>query len=110
MADEQEKAEKVEIVDVFFPTFYTNNIQLSSGPLDFHMLIMERLDVANMTIRARVVMTPAHARLLAEALIEQIRKYEGLFGPITIPRLLDTKPSASEPEPPPSQSPSASSD
>jgi hypothetical protein len=96
-----------QYIDLLFPTFYTNSVSLGSGPFDFSMLVMERLDETTCTVRARVVMTPAHAKLLLAALVEQVAKHEIRYGTIQLPTPI-AKASSTEPEPPPSQSPNAS--
>ena|SRR6185369_616594 len=107
MSETKGPTENIEYVEVPFPTFYTNSISVNSSPLDFGLLIMERLDANNATIRARIVMTSAHAKMLLVALAQQIDKHEELFGPILIPQ---AKVSATGPEPPSSQSPTAPSE
>ncbi len=101
MSDDKEQATPVfEYVEVSFPTYYTNSVKFSGGLGEIHMLLMERLDDRNITVRARIVTSPHHAKLMAIALAQQIDKYERRFGEIQLSALNSDEPS-SEPEPQP---------
>jgi hypothetical protein len=95
----------VEYVEVSFPTFYTNSVVVSHSVFEFSMLIMERLDPTNATVRARIVTSAAHAKLLAAALAQQVAKYEAMFGEIVVPQMRDAKPSSGDPSTEPEPQP-----
>ena len=88
-----------QYVDYQFPTFYTNTVSIMHTSLDFSLLIGDRLTPEAVTLRARIVMTPAHAKMLVKALVRQIDAYESRFGEIHLPVLRDapTPESSSEP-------------
>lgn len=81
---ETEKPEQ-QIVEVPFPNFYVNNVTISSNALDFAFTLMERLDEQNMTIKARMVMTPLHTKMFLSVLQSQMVKWEALNGEIKLP-------------------------
>lgn len=95
MPEQPNTKQALEFVDPGFPTIYTNNAYVGSSGLDFSMLLGEHIDDENLVIRARVVMVPATAKMLLQALAAQIAKYEDAWGTIQMP----TRRSAStEPE------------
>jgi hypothetical protein len=90
-----------EFVEVPFPNFYTNGINIQFSNFEVVLFATERLDRTTATIKARIVMTHAHAKLLHQKLGEQIAKHEEIWGEIMIP-IRDPKESDSsstEPEP-----------
>jgi hypothetical protein len=90
-------------VEFPFPTYYTNAINIASNYLDFQFLVQDRLNSQQATIRARIVMTPAHAKLLLAALGGQVQRYEERWGEIRLPTIeeISRLGSSSEPEPQP---------
>lgn len=91
---------EIEFVELPFPNFYTNTIKVSSTMFDVSILIMERIDPTTATMKARVVMTPMHAKMLAEALSEHLAKWEANNGEIQMPALREvTSPTEPEPQP-----------
>jgi hypothetical protein len=102
--------EETGFVELPFPNFYSNGAMVRSNFFDFSILFTEQIDQAHRTIKARLVMSPGHAKLLLGALLAQVEKYETRFGEIKLPPELITSGSSSEPEQPPSQSPPAASE
>ena len=103
-----EKKEELQggfVESVPFPTFYTNNIQINHSLFDFSFLVMDRLDQETFTIRARVLMSPIHAKALLNALQAQVSKYENVFGELKLPKKSEATAAATEPAPQPPQSP-----
>jgi hypothetical protein len=94
--------QELDFVELPFQNFYTNAVKISSSPFDVALIVMERIDTKNATVKARIVMTPLHAKLLAEALADHVQQWEAKHGEIQIPlRRDDAATSASEPEPQP---------
>ncbi|SRR6266542_4050834 len=111
MSDD-EKKETLQgnfVESVPFPTFYTNNIQINHSLFDFSFLVMDRLDQESFTIRARVLMSPTHAKALLNTLQIQVTKYEQRFGELALPKKREATDDATAPEQPPSQFPAAES-
>jgi hypothetical protein len=92
--------EDVEFIELPFQNFYTNAAKINSTPFDIALIVMERLDSKNATVKARIVMTPLHAKMLVEALTEHLEKWEAKYGEIQMPPRRDVT-SANEPEPQP---------
>src|SRR5437899_1996689 len=88
-----------EFVEIPFPNFYANSANVGHTFMDFALTFMERLDPKHATIKARIVTSPVHAKLLLEALQIQLKKYEELYGEIRIPDSVRRKPTASSSEP-----------
>ena len=87
-------------VEVPFPNFYTNTISIGNNFMEFSFSFLERLDLENVTIKARAVMTPAHAKLLLRALQARVDKFEQMYGEIRIPSVEVTEdPIEHEPQP-----------
>lgn len=95
-----ELRELQEFIDFPFPTFYTNAMKVTSSYFDFQLLVMDRMSKDLGTIRARIVMSPSHAKLLAGALITQLQQWEQQFGEINTGVVI-RPPSSTEPEPQP---------
>jgi uncharacterized protein DUF3467 len=103
-------SEDVALVDIPFPNFYVNNVSISAHIFDFAFTMMERLDPKNQTVKARIVMSPLHAKLMSIVLARNIQKWEAQHGKLDAEAYLvksaDANPTAStEPEQPPAQSP-----
>jgi hypothetical protein len=64
---------------------YSNLALISHSPSEFIIDFARVMPGVQKTkVYARIVMTPAHARMLLSALEENIKKFEGQFGPIKI--------------------------
>ena len=64
---------------------YSNLALISHSPSEFIVDFARVMPGVQKTkVYARIVMTPAHARMLLSALEENIKKFEGQFGPIKI--------------------------
>jgi hypothetical protein len=92
---------EIEFVELPFPNLYSNAMKISSSPFDISVLIMERIEPKTATVKARVVMSPLHAKMLLEALAEHLGKWEETHGEIGMPPLREVTPSPTEPEPQP---------
>ena len=117
MPDETTKdqsTDESQYVEVSIPNFYVNRVRVQSSYLEIVMLLLEKLDQESMTIKARVVMAPAHAKLLAAALSAQVKNWEEKFGEIVLPPKSTpteaTAASSSEPAPQPEQSPNVAAE
>jgi len=87
-------------VEFPFPTYYTNAINVGTTVFEFSLLVIDRLDNENATVRSRIVMNPSHAKLLFLTLGRQIQNYETRFGEIKLPPGVEKEATASnEPEP-----------
>ena len=66
---------------------YGNFAMISHTPLEIVMDIAQLLPRTNRgKVVTRVVMTPAHAKMLANALTKNIANYEKQFGEINLPK------------------------
>jgi len=64
---------------------YSNLALISHSPSEFIIDFARVMPgVQKAKVYARVVMTPSHAKMLLSALEENIKKFEGQFGPIKI--------------------------
>ncbi|MFZ2493131.1 MAG: DUF3467 domain-containing protein [Thermoanaerobaculia bacterium] len=90
-----------EFVDVQFPNFYTNNVTIGSNAIDFAFLLTERVDAEHSIIKARVVMTPTHAKMLLNTLRDHIERWENAYWPIQLPPKKPTSSASSDSEPQP---------
>lgn len=85
-----------QYVEFPFETHYTNNINIFSTYFDFSLLVCDRF-AKQSTVRARIVMNPAHAKVLASVLAEHVRAYETKWGEIRLPNVTP-EPSANDEE------------
>lgn len=76
----------VEVGPIEAEGIYSNLALIVHSPQEFV------IDFARMTpgapktkVYARIIMTPAHAKMLMNALDENIKKYESVFGAIKVP-------------------------
>lgn len=93
MPDDKDKKKKppgvveTEIPEEVAEGTYSNAAHVIFSPaefiLDFGRIIPGR---AGVKIHTRIVMTPLHAKQLALALNENVRRFEGKFGEIKIPK------------------------
>ncbi|MBR1784256.1 MAG: DUF3467 domain-containing protein [Bacteroidales bacterium] len=67
---------------------YSNFVVVSHGPteivIDFAQLLP---GIDGAAVRERVLMSPVHAKRMAAALADNLRKYEQQFGPIEEPKM-----------------------
>jgi uncharacterized protein DUF3467 len=113
--EEKQTAElpQFQLVEVPFPNFYVNNVTVSSNVMDFSFTLMERLDTQNATIKARVVMTPLHAKMLLVTLQQNLEKWEAQHGEIALPprrAVTESTASSTAPAQQPSLSPPVASE
>ena len=91
MADKRQPIE-VELGDKESEGIYSNLALIAHSPsefiIDFARMLPGR---PKAKVYARIVMTPQHAKLLHNALTENIKKYEGRFGEIKTPQTKETK-------------------
>lgn len=85
--DEGMKAEKMEAVigaDAKVGT-YSNFVQIQHTPLDFRMDFAQVVpEDKKYYVNSRIFMSPQHAKLFANALMDNIQKYENQFGEIQV--------------------------
>ncbi len=64
---------------------YSNWVLITHSPSEFILDFARILPgQAKSKVYARVIMTPQHIKLLQQALDDNIKKYEGQFGPIKV--------------------------
>ena len=71
-----------------FGTFYVNNANVASAFYDLSIMFSEIQSGPGEAVvldKCRVTMSPAHAKALALALAENIRRWEAQFGEIRLP-------------------------
>ena len=76
----------VELGEAEAEGIYSNMAMIVHSPQEF-VIDFARLTpgVRKTKIYARIIMTPAHARMLHKGLEENIKKYESVHGPIKLP-------------------------
>jgi len=87
MSDQEKKTKKVNVeVPPDLEPVYTNIALISHSPsevlIDFACLLPNS---PNARVKARIVNTPVHAKLLLRALQENLERYEARFGEIQLP-------------------------
>ena len=81
-----------------FRSVYCNNAMFQSGVFELAITFGEIMEVdqeaktATVEQKVRVVMAPLHGKLLAAALMQQLKAYEATFGELKIPQGLEVKP------------------
>ncbi|KPK76694.1 MAG: hypothetical protein AMJ89_03705 [candidate division Zixibacteria bacterium SM23_73] len=82
---QQQRRINVELGEKESEGIYSNLALISHSPSEFIIDFARVMPGVQKTkVYARIVMTPAHARMLLSALEENIKKFEGQFGPIKI--------------------------
>jgi hypothetical protein len=82
---QQQRRLNVELGEKESEGIYSNLALISHSPSEFIVDFARVMPGVQKTkVYARIVMTPAHARMLLSALEENIKKYEGQFGAIKI--------------------------
>src|SRR3989304_1097078 len=89
---------------------YSNVARISHTPFDFVLDFSQALPgLPHSRVLSRVIMSPAGAKLFMRGLIEDISRYENIFGEITLPKgdtgLADTLFLPAQPPEPPSAEP-----
>lgn len=70
------------------PVFYSNAINLKFGIYDFQLFLGQETVVENkpyVKVLAKVVLSPQHAKVVAQMLAENVKRYEEVFGEIKLP-------------------------
>lgn len=84
----QTKREVQRIENPDTPTFYVNNVEMRSSQWDVRFVMGEVDEASDDTLAVkelvRVYMSPQHAKVFAEVLAAQIKRYEDTFGPINV--------------------------
>ncbi|MFM2306383.1 MAG: hypothetical protein RLZZ367_1052 [Bacteroidota bacterium] len=87
MADQNQQPENqinIELPEEIAEGVYSNLAIISHSPQEFvvdFVRVMPGMPKAK--VKSRVVLTPEHAKRLMKALIDNVKKYEAQFGPIT---------------------------
>lgn len=82
---QQQRRINVELGEKESEGIYSNLALISHSPSEFIIDFARVMPGVQKTkVYARIVMTPAHARMLLSALEENIKKFEGQFGAIKI--------------------------
>jgi hypothetical protein len=72
-----------------YKAVYSNNVNLTLTPFDFVFVFGENQSVKDniliADIHTKVTMSPQHAKVFAQLLIENVNKWEQTFGPIVTP-------------------------
>jgi hypothetical protein len=84
--NEQEKGEShlnIELSEKIAEGIYSNLVMIAHSPEEFIFdFIRVMPGVPKARVKARVIVTPQHARRLLNALTDNIDRYEAEFGPI----------------------------
>lgn len=75
---------------------YSNGVAIMNGQFDIRLLFSEVVSAGmgqpvQSVLRASVVLTPAHAKALSEALENALKKYPSAFGKIPWPPEVESK-------------------
>lgn len=81
------EVEDTGFVELPFPNFYSNAVQIAHGLLDVSFLFLERIDNRHTTAKARIVMSPTHAKMMLMSLTEHLQRWEERFGEIVLPMM-----------------------
>lgn len=83
MNEERRQQVQVELGEKESEGIYSNFVLIAHSPSEFIIDFARILPgVQKARVYSRIVMTPQHARMLLEALGENIKKYESRFGEI----------------------------
>lgn len=90
MADNEEKAEKqrpnqinIELNEEVAEGVYSNLAMVAHSNTEFVLDFIRLMPgVPKAKVKARIIVTPEHAKRLLNALSDNIQKYENQFGPI----------------------------
>ena len=87
---------KIVIADDAKKGTYSNVMRIAHSPfeftLDFGTMPVGPEDGGVMTVHNRVILSPAHAKIMLKTLQENIQNYEGRFGEIKLPQPEKGKP------------------
>lgn len=78
---QQKNQIQVKFTDEAMKGVYANNVQVMHNQEEFVMDFMNILP-PNGIVNARVIVSPGHMKRLANALMENLKKYENQFGAI----------------------------
>ncbi|MDE2311897.1 MAG: DUF3467 domain-containing protein [Patescibacteria group bacterium] len=81
---------QVKVSDEVLKGAYANMVQIGHNPEEFVLDFMNLLPPTGIAV-ARVILSPAHAKRVAAALQENIKRYEEQFGAITATAAPDHK-------------------
>ncbi len=95
MKEKDQNRIDIELSEKIAQGIYSNLAVISHSESDFVIDFIRLVPGVNKAkVKARIILTPQHAKRLLLALEENIRKFEQAFGPIEIPK---TKPSTNFP-------------
>jgi hypothetical protein len=80
-----EQSEDAAFLTLPYPNYYTNTSAIASTFMEFSIAFFEQVDDEHSVIKARVVMAPAHAKLLVALLAAHVQSWEKKFFEIQIP-------------------------
>lgn len=76
---------KIDLPKEMASGVYSNFAIITHGSAEFVLDFAQMAPgVDKASVRSRVVMAPEHAKRLLNALVENIRRYESTFGPISL--------------------------
>ncbi len=84
MANPQEENKlNIELPEEVADGIYSNLAIISHSPAEFVVDFIKILPgIPKGKVKARIILTPEHAKRLAKALADNVKKYEETFGPI----------------------------
>jgi hypothetical protein len=82
---------KIVVADDAKKGSYSNVMRVAHSPfeftLDFGTMPVGPEEAGTMTVHNRVIMSPAHAKIMLKTLGENLKNYEDRFGEIKLPEL-----------------------
>ena len=89
MAEEHKKPQNklnIELSEEIAEGTYANMAIISHSHSEFVLDFIRMVpNVPKAKVKSRVLLTPTHAKRLLRALVENVKKYEAQFGPISEP-------------------------
>jgi hypothetical protein len=83
--DMKQQRINVELGEKEAEGIYANMVMIGHSPNEMIMDFIRMMPGApKAKVQARIIMTPAHAKMLRKTLDENIKKYEGQFGEIKV--------------------------
>lgn len=77
------------------PVYYTNSVNILIGPYDVSLTLYQLREASSERVifdsLARVVMSPQHAKVLAELLSEKVAQYERTYGSLPTQEVMGTR-------------------
>jgi hypothetical protein len=72
-----------------FRSFYANNTAFAMSPFDFNLIFGEIVGAKDRKMvveqKVKVIMSPLHAKIFVQVMVENLKQFEATFGEIKLP-------------------------